>query len=316
MRLLLLPLLLLPLAALGAIAAAVATARTPRVPGSRTDVETSPTAYARARRHAAVVAGVSWAALVIVALALPQTIPTGPDQGIVLGCAPAVAGVLALLVAAVGERTWSRPADPVRRASLARRTVRDVTPHAPAVLTLAWSAALLLVLLATALTADTDDGRSVTVRHGADATSGAGPYPGTPYGVPIAASVALLLVAALLTLHLVATRPAVSHVSTTDDARLRRAGARRVLAAVQLVVGATLAGVLLVTGTSLRNASRSGYDVGEGWVESIDPVVDALGVAGLVAALVVLVATLVVTGVALTRASHETAPDRTSVVPA
>ncbi|MBF0687733.1 MAG: hypothetical protein IR158_08220 [Cellulomonas sp.] len=114
----------------------------------------------------------------------------------------------------------------------------------------------------------------------------------------------LPLVASLLTLHLVATRSAVSQVSTADDARLRRAGARRVLAAAQLVVGSTLAGVLLVTGTALRNASTSGYDAGEGWVASTDPVVHALGVAGLVAAPVVLVATLVVTGVALTRASQ------------
>jgi len=315
-RLLLLPLLLLPLVALGAIAIAVVTARAPGTPGTRPDVETSPAAYARARRHAAVVAGVSWAALLVVAVTLPQTIPFGPDQGIVLGCAPAVAGVVALLVAAVGERTWPRPADPVRRASLARRTIRDVTPHPPTMLTTGWSAALLLVLLATGLTAAPDDGRSLVVRHGADATSGAGPYPGPPYGVPIAASVVLLLVATLLTLHLVATRPAVPQVSTADDVRLRRAGARRVLAAAQLVVGSTLAGVLLVTGTALRNASTSGYDAGEGWVASTDPVVHALGVAGLVAAPVVLVATLVVTGVALTRASQETAPDRMAAVPA
>ncbi|MCM0638630.1 hypothetical protein [Cellulomonas wangsupingiae] len=311
MRLLLLPLVLLPIAALAAIVTTVATARTPT--GTGPDVETSPDAYARARRHAALVAGLSWAALVLVALTLPQTIPFGPDQGIVLACAPAVAGVVALLVAAVGERTWPRPAASVRRASLTRRTVRDVAPRGAAALALAWSAALLLVLLGTGLTADPDDGRSVTVQH-ESSTSGAGPYPGAPYGVPIAVAVVVLLVAAAVTLHLIASRPAVAQVSTADDARLRRAGARRVLAAVQLVVGGTLAGVLLVTGNSLRAAATSGYDVGGGWVETTDRVLHTLGVCGLAAAPAVLAATFVVTGSALARAARETAPGATALV--
>lgn len=312
MRLLLLPLVLLPVAALAAIVTTVATARTPT--GTGPDVETSPDAYARARRHAALVAGLSWAALVLVALTLPQTIPSGPDQGIVLACAPAVAGVVALVVAAVGERTWPRPAAPVRRASLTRRAVRDVAPRGATALVLAWSAALLLVLLGTGLTADPADGRSVTVQHGEDVTSGAGPYPGAPYGVPVAVAVVVLLVATAVTLHLVASRPAVAQVSTADDARLRRAGARRVLAAVQLAVGGTLAGVLLVTGNALRAAATSGYDVGDGWVGTTDRALHTLGVCGLVAAPAVLVATFVVTGSALVRAARETAPDATALV--
>ena len=314
MRLLLLPLVLLPIAALAAIVTTAVTARTP--PGAGPDVETSPDAYARARRHAALVAGLSWAALVLVALTLPQTVPSGPDQGVVLACAPAVAGVVALLVAAVGERTWPRPAASVRRASLTRRTVRDVAPRGATALVLVWSAALLLVLLGTGLTADPADGRSVTVQHGESSTSGAGPYPGAPYGVPVAVAVVVLLVATWVTLHLIASRPAVAHVSTADDARLRRAGARRVLAAVQLVVGSTLAGVLLAAGHAVGVVAASGYDAGAGWVETTDPVLRTLGVLGLVAGAVVAVVVLAVTGVALTRASRETAPDRTATVPA
>ncbi|MBO3087712.1 hypothetical protein [Cellulomonas dongxiuzhuiae] len=315
MRLLLLPLILLPLVALAAIVATVVTARTPPGAGSGPEVETSPDAYGRARRHAALVAGLSWAALVLVAVTLPRTIPFGPDQGVLLGGAPALAGLVALLVAAVGERTWPRPAGAVRRASLARRDVRDVAPRALAGTVLVWSGVLLAVLLATALSA-APDGRSVTVRPDAHSTSGAGPYPGAAYGLPIAAAVLVLLVATYVTLHLVASRPAVAQVSTADDTRLRRAGARRVLAAVQLVVGGTLAGVLLVTGNALRNAATSGYDVGEGWTTSTDPLAQAFGVAGLVAAPVVLVATLAVTGVALARASRATAPAAPTVVPA
>lgn len=318
MRLLLLLLLAVPLVALAALATVVVTSRpsgTAAGDGEAAEVTTSPAAHARARRHAALVGGASWATLAVVAVALPPAVPFGRDQGIVLACAPAVAGVVALLVAAVGERTWPRPDSPVRRASLTRRTAKDVAPRALATLVGAWAAGLLAVLAAAALTAG-DDGRTLTVRHDASSTSGAGPYPGAPYGVPLTAVVAVLLVATALTLHLVARRPAVAGVSTADDVALRRASARRVLAAVQLVVGGTLAGVLLVVGSALWHVASGGYDAGEGWVSTTDGTVRALGVASVVAAALVAVTASAATGVALARASRETSPRRTVAVPA
>ncbi|GIG38290.1 hypothetical protein [Cellulomonas phragmiteti] len=306
MRLLVLLLLLLPLAVLALLGTVVVTAVTSRRPATGEDVETSPEAYAGARRHAALVAAASWTALLVVAVALPASLPFGPDQGIALGCAPAVAGVVALLVAAVGERTWPGPAAPVRRASLARRTARDVAPRPLTALVLGWSAALLLVLLATGVSAH-PDGRTVTVQPDDLSLSQAGPYPGAAYGVPIAAAVVVLLLATLLTLHLVASRPAVAQVSTADDTRLRLAAGRRVLAAVQLVVGGTLAGVLLAAGNALRNAATSRWAVDDVWTTSTEPVAHTLGTAALAAAPLVLVATLVVTGVALARAARGTA---------
>jgi|GEM_PF-720200 len=299
--------LLVPLAVLVVLVATVVTALLPRGAGATADVETSPGAYARARRHAAVVAGLSWAALLLACLLLPEAVPFGISQGVVLACMPATAGVVALLVAAVGERTWPRPAAPVRRASLVRRTVRDVAPRPLAAVLLGWSAALPVLLVATGLSADAA-GRTVTFAPDAVSTSSAGPYPGAPYGVPVVLATAVLLVATGATLHLVARRPAVPDVSTADDARLRRASARRVLACAQLVVGGTLAGVLLVTGAALQRASSTTWAVDDVWTTSTDPVAQAFGVAGLVAAAAVLLTTCVVTGVALARASRESAP--------
>lgn len=244
-------------------------------------------------------------------MALSARVDLGSTRGVVLACTPAAAGVAALLVAAIGERTWPRPAVPVRRASLARRSALDVGPRRLGLVVVAWATVLLGVLVATALTADAD-GRTVTVRHGASSTSSAGPYPGTALGVPIAVATAVLLVATLLVLHLVAARPAVAQVSTTDDGRLRRAAAGRVLAGVQLVVGCTLSGVLLLTGTSLRNAATSWTAVGDDWSTSTVALPHALGVASLVAAAAVLLTSGAVTGVALARASRESAPAATA----
>ncbi|ADG74215.1 conserved hypothetical protein [Cellulomonas flavigena DSM 20109] len=318
MRSLLLLLLAVPLVALAALVTVVVTSRAGRTPtdaGPSPEITTSPVAYARARRHAALVGAASWAALVVVAAALPPAVPFGRDQGIALACAPAVAGVVALLVSAVGERTWPRPGAPVRRASLARRTAQDVAPRALTTLVGVWVAVLLSVLAAAALTAG-DDGRTLTVRHDAFATSSAGPYPGAPYGAPVAAVVAVLLVATALALHLVARRPAVPDVSTADDGALRRASARRVLAAVQLVLGATLSGVLLVVGNALWNVSSGGYDAGDGWVSTTDGTLRAFGLAVAVAAVGVIVTSLVATGVALARASRESTPAVATPAPA
>ena len=302
-----LPLLLLPVVALAALVTLALTARRRDQP-TLADVETSPEAYARARRHNAVVATLSWgAAAVLTVAALTIRVDLGPTRGVILACTPAAAGIAALLVAAVGERTWPRPAVPVRRASLTRRSALDVGPRRLGLVLVAWSVALLGVLVATGLSADAD-GRAVTVRHGATSVSGAGPYPGTALGVPIAVATTLLLVATLLVLHLVAARPAVAQVSTSDDGRLRRAAAGRVLAGVQLVVGCTLSGVLLLAGTSLRNAATSWTAVGDVWSGSRAALPHALGTAALVAAAVVLLTSAVATGVALVLASRATAP--------
>lgn len=299
--------LLVPLALLAALVTVVATALTPRGATTGTDVETSPDAFRRARRHAAVVGWASWAAFLLAGFLLPDLLWSAFDDGILMACTPAVAGLAALLVAAVGERTWPRPAAPVRRAALVRRTVRDVAPPRLLVLTLAWAGALLAVLATTALSAD-PSGRTVTIPAGTTASSSAGPYPGAPYGLPVTLGTVALLAATWAVVHLVAARPTVAAVSTADDARLRRAGAQRVLACTQLVLGWTLGGVLLITGGALQRAATTMWSVDGVDRTATDGLALGLGVAALLAGAVVLLTATGVSGGALVRASRSTTP--------
>lgn len=286
-------------------------------------VTTSPAALTRARRHAAVVAAAAWSVLVAGLVALPltapgaeslplvsglvvaagPTVPAGTSFGITLGLVPALAGLAFLLVAAVGERTWPMPQGAVRRASLVRRTGVATAPRVPLVALVTAAGALLLVLLTTALTA-APDGRSVTFRLSDVASSGAGPYPGPPYAVPLAAGAVLVVIGTLGVLHLVARRPAVTDVAPADDATLRTASAGRVVAGALLVVGGTLTGVLLVTGSALRHAAVTTYGVGGVTTTVRDTLAISLGTTSLVAALLVGIATLVLTSSSLGRASR------------
>lgn len=303
-----LPTLVVVLALVVALAAALVPRRSPTAPGGADDhVVTSPAALTRARRHAAVVAGVAWAALVAGMVALPSVAPSGTTGGVVLGAAPAVAGLAFLLVAAVGERTWPAPAGAVRRAALVRRTAAGVAPRGLLVTLAATGATLLVVLVATGLTA-APDGRTVALELDIDLTTAAGPYPGPPYAVPLGVGAVLVLLATLGVLHLVARRPAVPEVSPADDAALRSASAGRVLAGALLVVGGTLAGVLLTAGTALRNASTATYGVDDVVTTVRDPLTSALGVVGLGAAPLVAVGAVALTTVALVRASRTVAP--------
>jgi hypothetical protein len=299
---------LLP-AVIVAIVAAIVAALVPRhgTTTDTTDVVTSPVAYDLARRHAAVVAAVAWGALVLVAAATSAAIPVGPAGGVLLGCVPAAAGLVFLLAAAVGERTWPSPSGALRRASLVRRTALDVGPRTLRAVLAAWSVTLLLTLLATALTAGAD-GRSFELVLDEQVHAGAGPYPGARYALPLALGTLLVIAATVGVLHLVARRPTVDGVSIADDGALRSASAGRVLAGVQLVVGATLAGVLLFAGQALRNASQVSFAVDDVWTSVTDPVVATLGWAALAASPVVAVTAVAVAAVGLTRAARVATP--------
>ena len=272
-----------------ALVAAVVPRRTAPAAG---DVGTEPGALLRARRHAGVVGVLAWVALLAVPLVVSANAPAGLAGGVALGLTPAAGGLAAAVVTAVGERTWPRPAGTVRRASLQPRTVRDVAPRTPLVALATWTAALLLVLLATGLSA-ADDGRSITLDHAPLPVSGsAGPYPGGFYGIPVCVGTLLVAAAAVAVLHLVAHRPVVPGLSPADDTALRRASARRAVTAAQTVVGLTLAAVLALAGTALRNVARSSFAVDDVWTHVTDPLHLALGTTALVVAGAVLLATL------------------------
>ncbi|KAE8765407.1 hypothetical protein [Georgenia thermotolerans] len=195
------------------------------------------------------------------------------------------AALVALLVHAVGELTWPRPVGAVRRASLRRRTMRDIGGRR-AVLLGGTAALMALAIAIFGLTADAT-GRAVPhpvtpVAGGGYVTGASGPYPGWAYGLPLLAALAVVLVVCAGVLRLVVRRPAVAGTREEDDLALRRTSARRILGAVQLFVGGTLAAVLLVAAAALGNA---------GWTPA------AWGVGGL--GMLVGIASLVVAGTAL-----------------
>lgn len=242
---------LLPLAALLAVVAVLLRRQAAPAPFE---------AAAAALRHGRVVNGAAWSLAGLVAVVLPLGIAPltlasvgAVDpllEGVATGLAPVLVGTVFVGVHAVGERTWPRPTGPVRRAALAHRRARDVVPSWLLRVTVGWGAGLALTLLAGGLTA-AGDGRSVERTVGPFGY-GASPYPGWFYGVPLACGAALVLGLTLLTLRLVARRPAVVDADSAYDAASRRLSGHRVLRGTQLVLALTLAGVLLFAGSALR----------------------------------------------------------------
>lgn len=271
-------------------------------------------AWLAAARHAGRVGASAWTALVVaptlVAVAVVPEL-SGLTVGLSMGLLPAAGGAAFLAVHAVGELTWPRPTGAVRRAALARRGLREVTPTGLGVLVLGWSVALL-ALLAVCSAVATDDGRALPWRHGPDVTSASGPFPGWFYGRWLGLAVVVLLVGCAAVLLLVARRPAVSDTSAGDDTALRRLSARRVLGGVQLVLGWTLAGCLGVASRALRGTQGGTVD----GVALGDPTIVAVADAGVVVAIVVALTSAVVAGRSAARPRGAGSPRRPAEVPA
>lgn len=211
-----------------------------------------------ARRHGTFVTVLAWtlpltvgplllAPLGVVVLRVGGIDGPATWHALLAGLYPAIIGLEYLGVHAVGERTWPRPAGPVRRAALVRRRVADVAPRWLRRLVWALASATVAALIAFGATAASDD-RSLRV-----GSRGAGPYPGLDFGIPLLIAVVLVVVAAEAVLRLVAARPSIVDADPAYDVGSRRLSAHRVLRGVELVIGGTLAGVLLVGGIALQN---------------------------------------------------------------
>lgn len=220
-------------------------------------------AAAAARQHGTTVNVTAWVAAVtlgplalapFVVLAARTGTVDGPTGNAVLtGAVPAGVGLVFLGVHALGERTWPRPTGMLRRATLVPRG--EVAPRWLRRVTLAWAAALVVVLVVTGITAV--DGRAFRISADAGFTQQtAGPYPGWDFGVPLLLAAAVLVACTEGTLRLVARRPAVVDADPADDAASRRLSAHRVLRGAQLVLGWMLAGVLVVAGGAIVNAQH------------------------------------------------------------
>lgn len=201
-------------------------------------------------------AGATIAFLMLPSLPLsPQGGPRGAGYALGAATAPYVGAVVLCLVRAVGERTWPRPRGAVRTAPLVRRTLVRTGGWRLVVLGATVGAGLLAVLLYGATA--TPDGQRVahTVlgRDGVASWGSAGPYPSWYYGGPIAAGLAAVAVAVLLSLRVLTRRPPLPFVTAEHDDAVRRLAAARLLAGAQLWAGAGVGLTLLFAALALRH---------------------------------------------------------------
>ena len=203
------------------------------------------TAAGAARTHARRIHGAAWCALAVAAfsMALVASSSRGVETGRITGLVLAAGGLTFLAVSAFGEITWPRPTGSIRTATLAPRSIRDVTPR-PAALLLASAFGLLLVaLLVGGLTALPDGrsyGRTVLEPGRVEMMTWAtSPYPGWFYAVPLALAACAVLAACAGCLVLIARRPAISGTSSSWDLALRQLSAQRILRGATLTLSAT-----------------------------------------------------------------------------
>ncbi|MBX9247015.1 hypothetical protein ICW40_19680 [Actinotalea ferrariae] len=234
--------------------------------------EANPPAVARAaRRHEALMslgAALASLAAVIGIVLLPDIVWTSEFQplpvapGVLQYTCPFVGAVVFCLARAVGEQWWPRPSGTVRTAVLARRSVTELGGWRLAALAATTSLGLLAVV-GYGVTA-APGGRTVAHVPTYDAdgtvigTGEAGPYPGWPFGIPIAAGLVLAFGAALLALWVVTRRPALALVPREHDDAVRRTSAARVLAGSQAWVGGAMALMMLVAAVPLNGAGHTG----------------------------------------------------------
>ncbi len=222
-----------------------------------------------ARRHETLVSLAATATSLLVVLAVvgssdvvwtstSEPLPTA--SGVLVYTSPFLGAVVFAAVRALGESLWPHPRGAVRSAPLVRRTVRGLGGWRLTALLVTTGVGLLAIAVL-GLTA-APDGRSVAHPPTLDdagrvvGTGASGPYPGWPFGVPVAIALGLAVAAALLSLRVVTRRPPLSVLPAAHDDVVRRTSAARVLAGVQVWVGSALGLMLLVAGTVLGSAEH------------------------------------------------------------
>ena len=246
---------LLPLLVVLALVGAVALGAVMTRPPAPTMEATVAAARRHARKTSWVAVGLGLVAAVVTA-ATSSTLAGG--LGVTILQTPVVYAVVHTLVLAIGELTWPRPAGEVRRARLVRRGVLDAAPRR--LLQAVTGAAVVAAVTVTAggLLAG-PDGRSFTytLGDGGEGTRSwsSSPFPGWFYGRPAAIGLLLMLVVALATLWIVATRPAVATRDDRVESALRRASAHRVLRAVAAALLLDTGGLVFITGTAVPDAA-------------------------------------------------------------
>ncbi|MDP3891729.1 hypothetical protein [Nocardioides sp.] len=179
--------------------------------------------------------------------------------------APALVGLGVVVGVALGE-TLVRPPRPdgVRTASLAPRRVRDHVPSGLAVTVLTAMLLHAVTLVVTSVSASADDlgraGRQLAHTCG-DVTQARGPYPGSFYSLPLAATLLAIALVTAAALVVVVRRPRGFSTDDAGDDLLRRRSATTVLAAFGASVTASHAGIAFYAGVALR-----GMECGAPWM--------------------------------------------------
>lgn len=214
----------------------------------------------RARRRGSLVAATALAlavALVVAGTSLPQT---GLRRTQLVAVVPLAAAALHAAVLLAGELSWPRPAQRVRSARLAVRTVRADAPRGMVGLFTASCVLAWTVCVAGTALAD-DSGRAIEYVDGPAASVGS-PFPGAFYAAPIALAAVVVVALTWAVLLRVPQRPAVPGADAATDGALRRAAAHRALRVSTSAVLGTTAALLVTGGTAAHGDARWGEAVG------------------------------------------------------
>jgi hypothetical protein len=197
-----------------------------------------------------------------------------------------VFGLCVLAGVAAGEISVRPTAGRTRTAAVEVRRVRDYLPRGLAAAVTVAAAVLAALVAVTTVTAGPDDlgraGRVLLLSCQAGLQQAYGPWPGSFYSVPLAAVVAVGLIAGGGALRVVIRRArtgADAGAVAADDA-LRRRAARTITGACGILVALPLAGVCLVSAGALLSIScHPAWWTYAGWalVALLIPVVALMG---------------------------------------
>jgi hypothetical protein len=218
----------------------------------------------RARRRGSLVAATALAlavALVVAVVAAGAWLPqTGLRRTQLIAVVPLAAAALHAAVLLAGELSWPRPAQRVRSARLAVRTVRADAPRGmvrlfTASCVLAWVVCVVGTVLADG------SGRAIEYVDGSASASGS-PFPGAFYAGPVALAAVVVVALTWAVLLRVPQRPAVPGADAATDGALRRAAAHRALRVSTSAVLGTTAALLVTGGTAAHGGGRWGEEIG------------------------------------------------------